>query len=168
MTTISDSTTTIYEVFREYWPNPSFGLSDVKGIFFKYTWGKVDFFFLDGRWYRDPDEDPNTPNKTMLGAAQLEWLEKELDSSSAVFKVLVSGGGWSKAKGEFGDSWAGFLHERNRLFDFIRDRDITGVVLLSGDSHIGELNVIGRSTSRAATSVWSSSSWTTTRGWSSS
>ncbi len=78
----------------------------------------------------------------MLGAAQLEWLEKELDSSSAVFKVLVSGGGWSKAKGEFGDSWAGFLHERNRLFDFIRDRDITGVVLMSGDSHIGELNVI--------------------------
>jgi alkaline phosphatase D len=78
----------------------------------------------------------------MLGAAQLEWLEKELDSSSAVFQVLVSGGGWSKTEGDVGDSWAGFLHERNRLFDFIRDRDITGVVLLSGDSHIGELNVI--------------------------
>ncbi len=131
-----------YEVFREYWANPSFGLPDLKGIFFKYTWGKIDFFFLDGRWYRDPDEDPNTPDKTMLGAAQFEWLSKELDLSSAVFKVLVSGGGWSKAKGEFGDSWAGFLHERNRLFDFIRDRDITGVVLMSGDSHIGELNVI--------------------------
>ena len=131
-----------YEVFKEYWANPSYGLADVKGIFFKYTWGQIDFFFLDGRWYRDPDEDPNTPDKTMLGAAQFDWLKTELGSSSAVFKVLVSGGGWSKAKGEFGDSWAGFLHERNRLFDFIRDREITGVVLLSGDTHVGELNVI--------------------------
>ena len=131
-----------YEVFREYWANPSYGLADVKGIFFKYTWGQVDFFFLDGRWYRDPDEDPNTPDKTMLGAAQFEWLKTELETSSAVFKVLVSGGGWSKAKGELGDSWAGFMHERNRLFDFIRDREITGVVLLSGDTHVGELNVI--------------------------
>ena len=41
-----------------------------------------------------------------------------------------------------GDSWASFLTERNRLFDFIRDNGIGGVVLLSGDSHIGEINVI--------------------------
>ena len=34
------------------------------------------------------------------------------------------------------------MHERNRLFDFIRDREITGVVLATGDSHIGEINVI--------------------------
>jgi len=36
----------------------------------------------------------------------------------------------------------GFLHERNRLFDFIRDAGVTGVVLVSGDSHVGELNAI--------------------------
>ena len=131
-----------YDVFLEYWPNPSFGLPDVKGIFFKYTWGKVDFFVLDGRWYRDPDEDPDTPEKTMLGAAQFEWLQKELGASTAVFKVLVSGSGWRKNKGEGGDSWAAFLHERDRLFDFIRDEEISGVVMMSGDTHIGELNVI--------------------------
>jgi len=130
------------EVFREYWANPSYGLPDVKGIFFKYTWGKVDFFFLDGRWYRDPDADPDTPDKTMLGAEQFEWLKAELEASDAVFKVLVSGSGWSTSKGEGGDSWAAFLHERNRLFDFIRDSEITGIVMLSGDTHIGELNVI--------------------------
>ena len=131
-----------YEVFREYWPNPSYGLPDVKGIFFKYTWGRVDFFFLDGRWYRDPDEAPDTTDKTMLGAEQFAWLKAELESSTAVFKVLVSGSGWSKAKGPGGDSWAAFLHERDRLFDFIRDQEITGIVMMSGDSHIGELNVI--------------------------
>ncbi len=131
-----------YEVFLEYWPNPSFGLPDVKGIFYTYTWGQVEFFVIDGRWYRDPDEDPDTPEKTMLGAAQYKWLTEKLDASTAVFKVLVSGSGWSKNKGEGGDSWAAFLHERNRLFDFIRDSEITGVVMMSGDTHIGELNVI--------------------------
>ncbi len=131
-----------YEVFLEYWPNPSFGLPDVKGIFYTYTWGQVEFFVIDGRWYRDPDEDPDTPEKTMLGAAQYKWLTEQLEASTAVFKVLVSGSGWSKNKGEGGDSWAAFLHERNRLFDFIRDSEITGVVMMSGDTHIGELNVI--------------------------
>jgi alkaline phosphatase D len=131
-----------YTVFREYWANPSYGLPDVKGVFFKYTWGTIDFFFVDDRWYRDPDEDPDVPGKTMLGSAQLEWLESELAASEAVFKVLVSGSGFSVEKGVGGDSWAAFLHERNDLFDFIRDRGISGVVLLSGDTHIGELNVI--------------------------
>jgi alkaline phosphatase D len=130
------------EVFKDYWANPSYGLPEVPGVFFSYSYGKVDFFFVDDRYYRDPNADPDTPSKTMLGQAQLEWLQSNLRQSNAVFKVIVSGSGFSKAKGEGGDSWAGFLHERDRLFDFIRDSEIPGVVLLSGDSHVGELNVI--------------------------
>lgn len=49
------------------------------------------------------------------------------------------------AKGIGGDSWASFRHERDRLFDFIRDRDIGGVVLLSGDTHVGESQLRARS-----------------------
>jgi len=130
------------EVFKDYWVNPAYGLPDTPGVFFTYSYGKVDFFFLDGRFYRDPDNAEDTPEKTMLGAAQFEWLQRELAASEAIFKVIVSGGGFSKMRGVGGDSWAAFLNERNRLFDFIRDREITGVVLASGDSHIGELNVI--------------------------
>ena len=78
----------------------------------------------------------------MLGAAQLAWLEAGLRASRAPFKLLVSGSGWSMADGPQGDTWAAFRHERDRLFDFIRDQRIEGVVLLSGDSHIGELNCI--------------------------
>jgi alkaline phosphatase D len=131
-----------YEAFLEYWPNPSYGLPDVKGVFFRYTWGKIDFFFLDDRWYRDPAEAADVAGKTMLGSGQLEWLQAELAASTAVFKVLVSGSGFSIEKGPGGDSWASYLHERDQLFDFIRERGISGVVLLSGDTHIGELNVI--------------------------
>jgi alkaline phosphatase D len=131
-----------YEAFVQYWANPAYGLPEVKGVFFKYTWGRVDFFFLDDRWYRDPAEAPDVPGKTMLGGGQLAWLKSELETSGAVFKVLVSGSGFSVEKGPGGDSWAAYLHERNELFDFIRDQEISGVVLLSGDTHIGELNVI--------------------------
>ena len=46
------------------------------------------------------------------------------------------------ADGPQGDTWSAFLTERDRLFDYIRDRRIEGVVCLSGDSHVGELNCI--------------------------
>jgi alkaline phosphatase D len=130
------------EIFKRYWANPAYGLPETPGVFFRYSYGRVDFFFLDGRYYRDPDNAPDTPQKTMLGEAQLTWFESELQASTAVFKVIVAGSGWSKAKGPGGDSWASFLNERNGIFDFIRNHEISGVVLLSGDSHVGELNVI--------------------------
>ena len=130
------------EVFEHYWANPAYGLPDVPGVFFEYSYGGVDFYFLDCRYYRDPNKEPDHPGKTFLGAGQREWLQEALLRSEAPFKVLVSGSGWSKGKGPGGDSWASYLHERDALFDFIRDNQINGVVLLSGDTHKGELNAI--------------------------
>jgi alkaline phosphatase D len=102
----------------------------------------VDFFFLDVRYYRDPNAAPDLDGKTMLGAAQKSWLKSKLKASSAPFKVLLSGSGWSAAKGPGDDSWAAFMTERNELFDYIRDEGINGVVLVSGDTHVAELNAI--------------------------
>ncbi len=129
-------------IFKQYWANPSYGLPDTPGVFFNYQYGGVDFFFLDVRYHRDPNVQPDTPEKTMLGAGQLGWLKDELLKSEAPFKVLISGSGWTKAKGFGGDSWASFMHERDALFDFIRDNKVNGVILLSGDTHVGELNAI--------------------------
>jgi alkaline phosphatase D len=56
----------------------------------------------------------------MLGGEQKAWLKDELRASRAPFKVLVSGGGFSKAE-RGGDSWAVYTNERDELFDFIRD-----------------------------------------------
>ncbi len=128
--------------FRNYWANPSFGLPDSPGVFFRYAYGGVDFFMLDGRYNRNPNTDPDSPTKTMLGARQGEWLRQELLASRAPFKVLVCGSGWSFEDGPTGDTWAAFLTERDALFDFIRDRGIEGVFCLSGDTHFGELNCI--------------------------
>lgn len=129
------------EVFTRYWANPSFGLDNAPGVFFRTSYGGVDFFFLDGRTYRDPIDQKDSPGKTFLGVAQLAWLRDGLRRSRAPFKILISGSGWSTAK-LGGDSWSACLHERNALFDFIRDQKISGVVLLSGDTHTGELNAI--------------------------
>ncbi len=130
------------KVFEQYWANPAYGLPGTPGVFFKYSYGGVDFFFIDCRYYRDPNKEPDHPGKTFLGKEQREWLQQSLKESEAPFKVLISGSGWSATKGPGGDSWASYLHERNVFFDFIRDHDISGVILLSGDTHRGELNAI--------------------------
>lgn len=131
-------------LFRRYWANPAYGRVDAPGVFFSYRFGAVDFFMLDGRSYRDPNEQPDLPGKTILGERQRRWLQRALVESDATFKILACGSGWTTAKGPGGDSWASFLTERNDLFDFIRDRQISGVVLISGDTHVGELNAIPR------------------------
>ena len=130
------------KAFKDYWANPSYGLDDTPGVFFDYHYGGVDFFMLDDRYYRDPNDAPDGPNKTMLGAAQKAWLKERLRRSKAPFKVIASGSGWTVSKGPGGDSWASFLSERNELFDFIRDERISGVVLVSGDTHVAELNAV--------------------------
>lgn len=127
-------------LFNQYWANLN-ARPSTPGIFFKYDYGGIDFFFLDGRYYRDPASAPDSPGKTMLGAEQKAWLKDELRASRAPFKVLASGGGFSKAE-RIGDSWAVYTHERNELFDFIRDHRVEGVFGISGDSHMGELNCI--------------------------
>lgn len=123
------------QVFRQYWANPSSGLPNTPGVFFDYAYGGVDFIFLDDRYHRAPDADEDTPDKEFLGNAQFEWLTQRLKASRAPFKVLACGSGWSRFKGPGGDSWSAYLHERTRLFNFIRDNRISGVVLLSGDTH---------------------------------
>ena len=142
----SDNTSPVRDAslaaFRNYWANPAYGLADGPGVYFQYAYGGVDFFMLDGRYYRSPNKDPDGPAKTLLGKRQGEWLREVLRASRAPFKVLACGSGWTSEDGPTGDTWAAFQTERNALFDFIRDARIEGVFLLSGDTHFGEVNAI--------------------------
>ncbi len=122
-------------VFKELWPNPSFGQADDPGIYFKFSWGDVDFFMLDGRYHRSPNDLEDDGRKSMLGSVQLAWLKRELVASRATIKFLVSGGQW-ESRGKIFDSWTGYMRERNDLFDHIEAHKIEGVVLLSGDRHV--------------------------------
>ncbi|AQR61910.1 hypothetical protein BZG35_09800 [Brevundimonas sp. LM2] len=130
------------ETFKRYWPNPAAGLPDTPGAFFRWSQGGIDFFFLDVRYHRDPNEAPNVAGKTMLGTAQRDWLLQGLKASQAPFKVLISGSGWNDGKVEGADSWASFTHERDAVFAEVMQAGVTGVVLLSGDTHFGEMNCL--------------------------
>jgi alkaline phosphatase D len=119
--------------FKAHWANPAYGEPENPGIYYKFTRSGVEFFMLDVRYHRSPDKALQDGTKTMLGARQLEWLKAGLKGSKAKVKVIASGSEWQM--NSHGDSWTSFARERGLIFDFIRDEEITGVLLISGDRH---------------------------------
>ncbi|MEA3212543.1 MAG: alkaline phosphatase [Chthoniobacter sp.] len=129
--------------FREFWANPACGEPDNPGCYFTFTRGQVQFFMVDGRYYRTPNVAPDGPEKTMLGAKQLDWLKRELLSSKAAVKLVAMGSEWESFGSE--DSWAVFRHERDPFLRWIDEEKIEGVAFLSGDRHFSSgYHVLGR------------------------
>ncbi len=122
-----------FEFFARQWNNPPMGSAAFPGCWFTFTIGDVDFFLLDGRNYRT---NPFAEEKTMLGPVQKQWLLDGLAASHATFKILASPVAWSfdSKEGSY-DTWSGFPKEREEIFDFIHEHDISGVVLVSSDRH---------------------------------
>ena len=118
--------------FKEYWPNPSYGLPGDKGIYCSFVVGDIEFFLLDGRY------PARKSQKTMLGKIQFDWLCNGLKRSRSRYKVLVSGTQFGRVKD---DGWAGryYVDERERLFSFIFENGITGVIGVSGDVHRSDI-----------------------------
>lgn len=54
-------------------------------------WGKdLQFWILEGRDFRSPNTMPDSPQKTILGNEQKEWLKRTLAESTATFKLVFS------------------------------------------------------------------------------
>lgn len=119
--------------FREHFANPAYGEEDNPGIYCKFSRLGVDFFLLDVRYHRTPNKTKDDGTKTMLGPRQLAWLKRELAASTADVKVLASGSEWQTHTQP--DCWISFLRERDEIFRLMEERDVKGVVLLSGDRH---------------------------------
>ena len=102
------------------------------GAFFRFSWGDVDFFVLDSRYYRSPNKAKDDDKKRMLGDPQFEWLLNGLKNSKAKFKILASG---STLHYSTADGWRRYTFARRRLFDAIKMHKISGVVFFSGDIH---------------------------------
>jgi len=144
------------ELFLKFWKVPA---SDIRrtreGIYDSSIIGppgmRVQIILLDLRWFRSPlkvsDQhgapgkeryvpDPD-PAKTMLGPVQWAWLAGELRKPAEIrlivssTQVLAEGHGWER--------WGNMPLERQKLLDTIRDSGAKGVVLLSGDRHVGAL-----------------------------
>ena len=46
---------TSWEIFRAFWGNPSFGVNGQKGCTTWFQYNDIDFFLLDGRYFRTPN-----------------------------------------------------------------------------------------------------------------
>ncbi|QJE96001.1 alkaline phosphatase D family protein [Luteolibacter luteus] len=93
-----------------------------------------------------------SPDRTMLGATQKEWLKDELRSSTAKWKILGNQVIFSEfniayaaaldplvtgdfLESQFLDIWDGYPAERAELVNFIETEDVENVVILTGDIH---------------------------------
>jgi alkaline phosphatase D len=118
--------------WNQFWGNPAAGTATTPGAFYKFSWGEVDFFMVDGRYHRSPDKAPDDDKKRMLGDAQFAWLIAGLKSSKAKFKIIASGSTLNHSKA---DGWRIYTFARHRFFDAIKEHRIPGVVYMSGDIH---------------------------------
>ena len=113
----------------------------------------MQVILLDTRYFRsplkrksgprnpsDPYEGNTDPTTTILGDAQWRWLGEQLRVSAEV-RLLVSSIQVVAQDHGF-EKWMNFPHERERLFNLIRDTGAEGVIILSGDRHLAELSMM--------------------------
>jgi alkaline phosphatase D len=137
---------------------PNSPLRERPGVYSVHRFGpegnRVQVIMLDTRYFRSelpkseswmpgwasrPYEIQNDPKATLLGEAQWNWLEKVLQEP-AQLRVIASSIQVLSDEHPF-EKWGNFPLERERLFALIRDCEASGVVILSGDRHLGEISL---------------------------
>jgi alkaline phosphatase D len=128
---------------------------------------RVQVILLDTRTFRSPlrrkpEPTPGTgpylpdpgPTRTMLGDAQWQWLREQLIRPAELrlivssVQVLADGHDWER--------WGNLPLERQKLLDLIASTGANGVILLSGDRHVGALYRLARNVSYPLTEITSS------------
>jgi alkaline phosphatase D len=129
-----------------------------KGVYHAETFGpegkRVQVILVDTRYHRSQLRKsdkvlpgttikpylPNTDaDATMLGDEQWKWVEEQLKQPADV--RLIGSGIQVVADDHPFEKWANLPNERARLYQLIRDTKANGVVILSGDRHLGEISV---------------------------
>ncbi|MBX0292916.1 alkaline phosphatase family protein [Hymenobacter sp. HSC-4F20] len=106
---------------------------------------KVKVILLDDRYFQDPltrdAQRVYQPNPTgdILGEAQWQWLQTQLQNSDADAHIIASGIQFLPQEHRF-EKWANFPAARQRLFNLLASTKAKGVLLISGDRHIGEVS----------------------------
>ncbi len=127
----------------------------------------VQIILLDTRWFRDPltrleDRVPGKgrygsvtdTNLTLLGEDQWAWLEEQLREPADLrilassIQVIPRDHNW--------ECWINMPHERDRLFNLIGKTGANGMVILSGDRHLGEISVLDEGVPYPITEITSS------------
>lgn len=97
-----------------------------------WRWGAhAECFLLDTRRFRADNAAPDDANKTMLGAAQKQWLIDGLARSTATFKLVFTSVPLGFGTGD--DHWSAFTVERDQILDAIVG--VPGVLFVAADQH---------------------------------
>ncbi len=107
-----------------------------QGIYTSYKFGSgkntVKMFLLDGRYNRD---QTGTGRADMLGKQQWQWLEEEVENSTAAINIFVSGVSVLSPQMPFAEEWNDFKWSRKKLFKLVNKHKLPGVLFLTGDRH---------------------------------
>ncbi len=135
---------TVLKTFQENWNNHAYGGGvEVPGCHHDFYIGDVHFIMLDCRYYRTNPK--MAEGRTMLGAAQKEWLFRTLKKSKGTFKIIASSVPFaSGVKPGSRDPWDGYPEEREEIFSYIQDNRIEGVALIAADRHRSDIWKIDR------------------------
>ena len=107
-----------------------------------FGWGDCQFFMLDDRWFRAPNNSTDS-TRDFFGEAQINWLIDALTYSKAQFKIIACGGQVLNDARYF-ENYAVYPVERRKFIDRITAAKIPGVLILSGDRHHAELTKLER------------------------
>jgi alkaline phosphatase D len=123
-----------YRLYAPHYPLPGAPLAPICQAF---TIGRARVIMTDQRSERSPRSLP-AAERTMLGAVQLDWLEKQLqDAATAPLVIWANGVPWiTKGNESSKEGWAPYAAERERIANLIVRTGLTRrLVMLSGDAH---------------------------------
>ncbi|QTN31944.1 alkaline phosphatase family protein [Akkermansiaceae bacterium] len=127
------------------------------GVYASYTYGApgktCQILLLDTRYFRDELPRAKSPvkkgavgwyeptadtSKTLLGEAQWQWLEEQLQVTADVRIIASSIQILAHEKGM--ENWGNVPHERQRLTDLLKKHKAHHSFAISGDVHFAELS----------------------------
>jgi alkaline phosphatase D len=115
------------------------------------VWGKtLEILVLDVRSERKPSTR-NAANAQFISPAQMTWLKNRLETSTAVFKLVVSSvpiTNFPLSAAGASDKWEGYPAQREEILGFVEAKALKGVWWLSGDLHFGSIGGIGETGAR--------------------
>lgn len=128
----------VREAYRENLPHHALPAGPGGAIYHSFVVGRVRFIVSDLRSERSPKSRTDDGNKTMLGAAQKQYLKDQLAAAKAngQFIAWVSTIPWIAARTSGADHWGGYDTERREIAAYIQSLGVGGQMFqLSGDMH---------------------------------
>lgn len=108
-----------------------------KSTYRTFRWGKdLQIWMTEGRDFRSPNDTPDGPEKTILGAEQKKWLFETMRASDAAFRIVISPTPVvGPDRGGKNDNLAnkGFGHEGDEVRAFLAA--LPGTFVICGDRH---------------------------------